>query len=114
MTEASSTLFEVFVRSRRGLDHRHVGSMHAEDHAMALQYARDVYTRRSEGEGPGEFDSTETWTDLRPVTVTGTAGPVLAGRWELIENPNDAGVAAGCSFGSNTGWVIFVPTAAVG
>ncbi len=71
-------------------------------------------TRRSEGEGPGEFDSTETWTDLRPVTVTGTAGPVLAGRWELIENPNDAGVAAGCSFGSNTGWVIFVPTAAVG
>ena len=49
MTEASSTLFEVFVRSRRGLDHRHVGSMHAEDHAMALQYARDVYTRRSEG-----------------------------------------------------------------
>ncbi len=42
-------LFEVFIRSRRGLDHKHVGSLHAEDHAQALEYARDVYTRRSEG-----------------------------------------------------------------
>ncbi|MEX2524309.1 MAG: 1,2-phenylacetyl-CoA epoxidase subunit PaaB [Gammaproteobacteria bacterium] len=42
-------LFEVFVRSRRGLDHKHVGSLHAEDHEQALIYARDCYTRRSEG-----------------------------------------------------------------
>ena len=42
-------LFEVFVRSARGLDHKHVGSLHAVDHAQALEYARDVYTRRSEG-----------------------------------------------------------------
>jgi len=42
-------LFEVFVRSKRGLDHKHVGSLHAEDHAQALEYARDVYTRRGEG-----------------------------------------------------------------
>jgi len=42
-------LFEVFVRSKRGLDHRHVGSLHAEDAQQALEYARDVYTRRSEG-----------------------------------------------------------------
>ncbi len=42
-------LFEVFVRSKRGLDHKHVGSLHAEDHAQALEYARDCYTRRSEG-----------------------------------------------------------------
>ncbi len=42
-------LFEVFVRSKRGLDHKHVGSLHAEDHRQALEYARDVYTRRSEG-----------------------------------------------------------------
>jgi len=42
-------LFEVFVRSRRGLDHKHVGSLHAEDHEQALAYARDCYTRRSEG-----------------------------------------------------------------
>ena len=43
------SLFEVFVRSKRGLDHRHVGSLHAEDHEQALEYARDVYMRRSEG-----------------------------------------------------------------
>ena len=42
-------LFEVFVRSRRGLDHKHVGSLHAEDHEQALIYARDCYTRRGEG-----------------------------------------------------------------
>jgi ring-1,2-phenylacetyl-CoA epoxidase subunit PaaB len=42
-------LFEVFIRSRRGLDHKHVGSLHAESHEQALVYARDVYTRRGEG-----------------------------------------------------------------
>lgn len=42
-------LFEVFIRSKRGLDHKHVGSLHAEDHEQAMEYARDVYTRRSEG-----------------------------------------------------------------
>lgn len=48
MSEAMG-LYEVFVRSRRGLDHKHVGSLHAEDSRQALEYARDVYTRRSEG-----------------------------------------------------------------
>jgi ring-1,2-phenylacetyl-CoA epoxidase subunit PaaB len=42
-------LWEVFVRSRAGLDHKHCGSLHAADAAMALQMARDVYTRRLEG-----------------------------------------------------------------
>ena len=42
-------LFEVFVRSRRGLSHNHVGSLHAADAEMALHSARDVYTRRQEG-----------------------------------------------------------------
>ena len=37
------------IRSNRGLDHRHVGSLHAEDPAQAMDYARDVYLRRSEG-----------------------------------------------------------------
>lgn len=49
MTLENLELFEVFVRSKRGLDHKHVGSLHAEDAAHALQYARDCYTRRSEG-----------------------------------------------------------------
>lgn len=42
-------LFEVFVRSKQGLSHRHVGSLHAADADMAIENARDVYTRRNEG-----------------------------------------------------------------
>jgi ring-1,2-phenylacetyl-CoA epoxidase subunit PaaB len=42
-------LWEVFVRARTGLAHRHVGSLHAADAAMALEAARDVYCRRAEG-----------------------------------------------------------------
>ena len=42
-------LYEVFIRSRSGLDHRHVGSVHAADARMAIEHARDVYTRRQEG-----------------------------------------------------------------
>jgi ring-1,2-phenylacetyl-CoA epoxidase subunit PaaB len=37
------------VRSRQGLEHKHSGSLHATDAAMALRMARDVYTRRNEG-----------------------------------------------------------------
>lgn len=42
-------LFEVFVRARGGLDHKHVGSLHAVDAKMAIEHARDLYTRREEG-----------------------------------------------------------------
>lgn len=42
-------LYEVFVRGKRGLNHVHVGSLHAADDAMAVRNARDVYTRRNEG-----------------------------------------------------------------
>lgn len=42
-------LFEVFIRARSGLEHKHVGSIHAVDAKMALEHARDVYTRRQEG-----------------------------------------------------------------
>ena len=42
-------LYEVFVRARSGLEHKHVGSIHAADPQMALEHARDVYTRRQEG-----------------------------------------------------------------
>lgn len=42
-------LWEVFVRARGGLDHRHVGSVHAPDADLALRHARDTYTRRLEG-----------------------------------------------------------------
>jgi ring-1,2-phenylacetyl-CoA epoxidase subunit PaaB len=43
-------LWEVFIRSRQGLSHKHAGSLHAADAEMALENARDVYTRRNEGE----------------------------------------------------------------
>src|SRR3954467_14458516 len=49
MPEQSWPLWEVFIRSRQGLDHKHVGSLHAADAAMAVENARDVYTRRQEG-----------------------------------------------------------------
>ena len=49
MAEKKIPLWEVFIRSRNGMAHRHVGSVHAADAEMALQAARDVYTRRSEG-----------------------------------------------------------------
>ena len=42
-------LWEVFIRSRQGLDHKHAGSLHAADAQMAVENARDVYTRRMEG-----------------------------------------------------------------
>jgi len=46
---ASWPLWEVFIRSKQGLDHKHAGSLHAVDAQMAIENARDVYTRRMEG-----------------------------------------------------------------
>ena len=48
MSETPMPLWEVFIRNRSGLPHKHVGSVHAADASMALQAARDVYTRRGE------------------------------------------------------------------
>ena len=42
-------LWEVFIRSKQGLDHKHVGSLHAADAQTAIENARDVYTRRMDG-----------------------------------------------------------------
>src|SRR3954467_14583706 len=49
MATPNTPLWEVFIRSRNGLAHKHVGSLHASDATMALQAARDIYTRRGEG-----------------------------------------------------------------
>jgi ring-1,2-phenylacetyl-CoA epoxidase subunit PaaB len=49
MSAKSWPLWEVFVRSKNGLAHKHVGSLHAADAEMALENARDVYCRRNEG-----------------------------------------------------------------
>ena len=42
-------LWEVFIQSRPGSHYTHAGSVHASDSQMALQNARDIYTRRNEG-----------------------------------------------------------------
>ncbi len=49
MTKEEWPLYEVFIRSKSGLSHRHAGSVHAADDEMALDNARDTYTRRNEG-----------------------------------------------------------------
>ena len=48
MSETPMPLWEVFIRNRSGLPHKHAGSVHAPDATMSLQAARDVYTRRGE------------------------------------------------------------------
>lgn len=47
--EKNWPLWEVFIRSKAGLSHKHAGSLHAADAEMAIENARDVYTRRQEG-----------------------------------------------------------------
>ena len=49
MSKQEWPLYEVFIRTKSGLSHRHAGSLHAADDQMALDNARDTYTRRSEG-----------------------------------------------------------------
>jgi ring-1,2-phenylacetyl-CoA epoxidase subunit PaaB len=49
INENNWPLWEVFIRSKQGLDHKHAGSLHAADAQMAIENARDVYTRRMEG-----------------------------------------------------------------
>ncbi len=51
-------LWEVFIRSKNGLSHKHVGSLHATDATMAIENARDVYTRRGEGASIWVVEST--------------------------------------------------------
>ncbi len=49
MSKQEWPLYEVFIRTKSGLSHRHAGSVHAADDEMALNNARDTYTRRNEG-----------------------------------------------------------------
>ena len=64
-------LWEVFVRSKAGLSHKHSGSLHAPDAEMAIKNARDVYTRRSEGISiwlvPSEFITASSPEESEPL-----------------------------------------------
>jgi ring-1,2-phenylacetyl-CoA epoxidase subunit PaaB len=44
-------LWEVFIQSKAGQPYKHAGSVHAYDREMAIENARDIYTRRGEGTG---------------------------------------------------------------
>ncbi len=48
-TDAQLAMWEVFIQSKSGANYVHAGSIHASDRKMALQNARDTYTRRGEG-----------------------------------------------------------------
>lgn len=49
LKDSQGPLWEVFIQSKNNLPYKHAGSVHAFDKEMALQNARDTYTRRSEG-----------------------------------------------------------------
>ena len=49
MSNTTWPLWEVFIRSKQGIHHKHVGSLHAPDEEVAIENARDVYIRRQEG-----------------------------------------------------------------
>jgi len=42
-------LWEVFVQTKSGTPYKHAGSVHAADKEIAIMNARDLYTRRNEG-----------------------------------------------------------------
>ena len=48
MSSTQFPLWEVFTQKKSGLPFEHAGSVHAADKEMALQNARDVYSRRNE------------------------------------------------------------------
>jgi ring-1,2-phenylacetyl-CoA epoxidase subunit PaaB len=48
MTTEQMPVWEVFTQKKDGEPHEHAGSVHAPDAEMALQNARDVYSRRNE------------------------------------------------------------------
>ena len=45
----NTDVWEVFIQSKNGLAHKHAGNVHASDKVMALENARELYTRRNEG-----------------------------------------------------------------
>ena len=47
MATPNMPLWEVFIRSRNGLAHKHVGSLHAADATLALQATRRFTTCRT-------------------------------------------------------------------
>lgn len=57
--DQQGNLYEVFIQVKAGSAYKHVGSLHAYDKEMALENARDTYTRRNEGTGIWVVPSSE-------------------------------------------------------
>ena len=49
MSDNQGPVWEIFLQKKAGQPFVHCGSLHAFDKEMALQNARDLYTRRNEG-----------------------------------------------------------------
>jgi ring-1,2-phenylacetyl-CoA epoxidase subunit PaaB len=68
--DSEGELWEVFVQSETGAPHEHAGSVHATDAEMALQNARDVYTRRGNVVSiwvvPSQYITATTPADTQP------------------------------------------------
>ncbi len=50
-TDNQGPIWEVFTQQKPGKPYKHSGSVHAYDKEMAIEAARDLYTRRNEGTG---------------------------------------------------------------
>ena len=63
-------LWEVFIQPTNGAPHEHAGSLHAVDAEMAIQNARDVYSRRGEAISiwvvPSEYITSTSPSDSGP------------------------------------------------
>ena len=57
--DTQGLVWEVFVQKKPGQPYVHCGNVHAHDAEMALQNARDVYTRRNEGNALWVLPSSE-------------------------------------------------------
>ena len=49
MSDKNLPIWEVFLQPKTGASFQHAGNLHATDEEMALQNARELYTRRQEG-----------------------------------------------------------------
>ena len=49
MNKDNFPVWEVFIQPKTGTPFQHAGNVHAADKEMAIQNARDLYTRRMEG-----------------------------------------------------------------
>ncbi len=49
MNDKNLPIWEVFIQPKIGAPFQHAGNVHASDKEMALQNARELYTRRQEG-----------------------------------------------------------------